>query len=81
MPELPETALYAPIKAFLEGQGYEVKSEIANCDVVALRDGEPPVIVELKSAFSLPLLLQGVRRQAISDCVYLAFPATVATAR
>ena len=37
MPELPETALYAPIKAFLEGQGYEVKSEISNCDVVALR--------------------------------------------
>ena len=81
MPELPETALYAPIKAFLEGQGYEVKSEISNCDVVALRESDAPVIVELKSAFSLPLLLQGVRRQAISDCVYLAFPAAAKRGR
>ena len=74
MPGPAESDLYDPIKALLEGQGYEVKGEVADCDLVALRDGEEPIIVELKTSFSLPLLLQGVRRQAVSDCVYLAFP-------
>ncbi len=71
-----ETELYPPIKRFLEGQGYEVKSEVGDCDVVAVRDGEEPVLVELKTSFNLPLVLQGVRRQAISDAVYLAFAAS-----
>jgi hypothetical protein len=35
-----ETELYPPVKALLEGQGYEVKSEIGAADVVAVRDGE-----------------------------------------
>lgn len=69
-----ETALYAPIKAYLEGQGYSVKSEIQGCDVVACRQAEPPVIVELKLALSMALLLQGVDRQAVTDAVYIAVP-------
>lgn len=69
----PETALYLPVKRFLEAQGYQVKSEVRDCDVVAVRGDEPPLIVELKTAFSLQLLLQGVDRQAMSDAVYLAF--------
>jgi len=69
-----ETALYPPIKSFLQAQGYEVKAEVTDCDVVALRDDEPPVIVELKLSLSLALLLQGVDRQAISDWVYVAVP-------
>jgi hypothetical protein len=71
---MAETDLYPPVKRFLEAQGYVVKGEIGACDVVALRDGEPPVIVELKTTFSLSLLLQGVDRQAVTDAVYLAFP-------
>ena len=55
-----ETDLAAPVAAFLAGQGYEVKSEVGSCDLVAMRGGEPPVLVELKSRFSLDLLLQGV---------------------
>jgi hypothetical protein len=70
-----ETDLYLPIKRFLEDQGYEVKSEIKSCDVVAVRNDESPVIVELKKSFTLPLLLQGVDRFAISDQVYLAVAA------
>lgn len=70
---MAETDLYPPIKRFLEGQGFTVKAEVTDCDVVALRGTEPPVIVELKSTFSLQLVLQGVDRQAISDAVYLAF--------
>jgi hypothetical protein len=72
MTRLRETDLYPPIKRFLESQGYEVKGEVADCDVVACRDGEDPVVVELKTAFSLPLVFQGIRRQAMTDLVYLA---------
>jgi hypothetical protein len=68
----PESELYPAVKAFLEAQGYAVKGEVNGCDVVAVRDGEPPVIVELKPAFNLALVLQGVDRLALSDRVYLA---------
>src|SRR6056297_2615689 len=69
-----ETELYPPIKAFLEGQGYEVKSEVEPTDVMACRDGDPPVIVELKTGFSLAHVHQGIARQTVSDIVYLAVP-------
>jgi hypothetical protein len=67
-----ETDLYLPIKAYLESQGYEVKSEVVGCDIVARRANEPALIVELKIGFTLPLVLQGVDRLALSDHVYLA---------
>ena len=69
-----ETELYAPVKAWLEGLGYEVKSEVGPADVVALREGADPAIVELKAGFSLTLLQQAVARQAITDLVYVAVP-------
>ena len=69
-----ESDLYPPVKAYLEAQGYEVKAEIGDCDVLAQRNDEPPVVVELKLSFSLPLVLQGVARQALFDHVYLAVP-------
>ena len=69
-----EQTLYPPVKAFLEAQGYEVKGEVNDCDVVAVRGEEPPVIVELKTGFSLPLVFQGIVRQGLSDNVYLAVP-------
>ncbi len=67
-----ETDLYQPVKSFLEAQGYEVKGEIGAVDVVGMREGDEPVLIELKLAFSLTLLQQGVARLAISDAVYLA---------
>lgn len=69
-----ETDLYAPVKTWLEGLGYEVKAEVGPADVVALRAGEEPLLVELKTGFSLTLLQQAVARQAISDAVYVAVP-------
>tara|TARA_R110000751_G_scaffold307896_1_gene433981 strand:+ start:1968 stop:2687 length:720 start_codon:yes stop_codon:yes gene_type:complete len=69
-----ETDLYAPIKLLLESQGYEVKSEIGAADVVAVREQEDPVIVELKTGFSLSLFHQAVERQKITDAVYVAVP-------
>jgi hypothetical protein len=69
-----EAALYPPVKKFLEAQGYVVKGEVRGCDLVARRGAEPPVIVELKLRFTLPLLLQGIDRLALSERVYLAVP-------
>lgn len=69
-----ETELYVPIKTFLEGQGYTVKAEVGAADVVACREDEPPVIVELKTGFSLSLVHQSIARQSISDAVYMAVP-------
>lgn len=69
---LREQALYPPVKALLERQGYEVKGEVGAADVVARRGEEPPVIVELKLRFSLALFHQAVARLAITDLVYIA---------
>jgi hypothetical protein len=68
----PEVTLYGPVKALLEAQGYVVKGEIVGCDVVGVRGDEPPVVVELKRAFGLALVLQGIDRLAMTDAVYLA---------
>ena len=67
-----ETDLYPPVKSFLEDQGYVVKSEVGAADVVALRGGEAPVIVELKLGFSLALFHQCIARLKVKDDVYLA---------
>lgn len=72
---MKETELYLPLKKFLEKQGYEVKGEVTDCDIVAIRGDDDPVIVELKTTFNLSLIFQSIDRQAISDCVYIAFPA------
>ncbi len=69
-----ETDLYRPIKLLLEGQGYEVKGEIGSADVVACRGNEAPIVVELKTGFSLSLFHQAVARQAVTDTVYIAVP-------
>lgn len=71
---MKEADLSAPVKAFLEAQGYEVKAEVGACDLMAVRGDEPPVVVELKLSFSLALVMQGVARQALFDAVYLAVP-------
>ncbi|MDX1563009.1 MAG: DUF2161 family putative PD-(D/E)XK-type phosphodiesterase, partial [Gammaproteobacteria bacterium] len=70
-----ETDLYEPVKRFLESRGYEVKGEVGPADVVAVRGDEPPVIVELKTGFSLSLIHQAIERQALTDSVYVAVPA------
>ncbi len=71
-----ESDLYAPLKAYLEGQGYEVKAEVGDCDLMARRGDEPPLVVEMKLTFSLALLMQGVDRQKMFETVYLAVPAS-----
>ena len=74
----PETSLYATVKAFLEAQGFRAKGEICGCDIVAVRDDEPPILViaELKLSFSLELVLQAVDRLRAADAVWLAVRAS-----
>jgi len=73
-PRIKETDLYPGVKRFLKNQGYSVKSEIEDCDIVAVRGDEQPVIVELKTSLGLGVVLQAVQRKAISDYVYVAVP-------
>ena len=73
-----EYDLYPAVKAFLEAQGYTVKAEVEDCDVVAIRGNEPLVVVEMKTTFSLSLVFQGIARQGLSDNVYLAVPSFTA---
>lgn len=78
MSGLNETALYDPVKRFLEAHGFAVKGEVCGCDVVAVRPGEPPLVViaELKLSFTLELVLQAVERLRSADQVYLAVVAS-----
>ncbi|MDX8431910.1 MULTISPECIES: DUF2161 family putative PD-(D/E)XK-type phosphodiesterase [Mesorhizobium] len=71
---MQETSLYVPVKRFLESLDFTVKGEVGGCDVVGLREGEPPVVVicELKLQFNLELVLQAVDRAAACDEVWLA---------
>ncbi len=73
-----ETSLYAAVKRHLEALGYQAKGEVCGCDIVAVREGEPPflVITELKLGFTLELVLQAVDRMAAADEVWLAVPET-----
>jgi hypothetical protein len=69
-----ETALYLPVKRFLEKLGFTVKGEVGGCDLVALSADDPPIVVigELKLSFNLELILQAVDRAAAADEVWLA---------
>ena len=76
MRTMKESDLYLPLKQFLESQRYEVKGEIGDCDVLALRGDEVPVIVELKLSLNLNVLLQAVERLSLTPKVYIGVPKT-----
>ncbi len=69
-----ETDLYPPIKRYLEEQGYDVKGEVGAVDIMAAREDDDPLIVELKVGFSLTLFHQAITRQSVTDAVYIAVP-------
>lgn len=78
---MAETDLYLPLKAFLENAGYSVKGEIVDCDLVGVKDADPPVVIvcEMKLAFNLELVMQGVKRASFCDEVWLAARASKTT--
>lgn len=71
---MKESDLYLPLKTFLESQNYGVKGEVHDCDVVAVRDDEAPVVVELKRSFNLQVVLQAVERLSLTPKVYIGVP-------
>jgi hypothetical protein len=68
-----ESDLDAPVRAYLEAQGYTVRSEVRHCDLCATL-GEDLVVIELKRSLNLDVILQATRRQRITDSVYVAVP-------
>jgi hypothetical protein len=71
---MKESDLYLPLKRFLESQDYEVKGEVQDCDVLAVRGEEAPVVVELKLSLNLDVILQAVDRLSITPKVYIGVP-------
>ncbi len=69
-----ESDLYPPLKRFLESQGYVVKGEVQDCDALAVRGEEAPVVVELKLSINLDVILQAVDRLALTPTVYIGVP-------
>ncbi len=70
---MKETDLFGPVSDYLSKQGYEVSAEVKDCDLVATRDDDL-IIVELKTSANMTLLIQAIKRQRISDSVYVAIP-------
>jgi len=71
---MKESDLYLPLKRFLESQNYEVKGEVQDCDLLAIRGEEAPVVVELKLSLNLNVLLQAVERLSLTPKVYIGIP-------
>jgi len=71
--KLQEVDLYKPIQTYFVHEGYEVYGEVKDCDIVAIK-AEELVVIELKLNLSVELLLQAVKRQRITDKVYVAIP-------
>jgi hypothetical protein len=71
---MTESDLYAPLKRMLEGQGFVVKGEVLECDVLAVRGDESPVVVELKRTLNLDVVLQAVARLSLTPKVYIGVP-------
>ena len=71
---MKESDLYLPLKEFLESQNYVVKGEVQDCDVLAIRGEEAPVIVELKLSLNLNVVLQAVDRLELTPKVYIGIP-------
>ena len=73
MDNLKESDLYSPVKLYLEQLGYDVKGEVKDCDMTAIKNDEL-IVVELKKGFTINLLSQAVKRQTVADSVYVAVP-------
>ena len=75
---MKETDLYNPIKVFFEAKGYEVKAEVTDCDVVALKKDEDTNDVKFTNVACRlfddnTCLCQNyaLRKQMVSGCVVL----------
>jgi hypothetical protein len=70
---MKETELYLPVKTLLIAQGFQVKAEIKDIDILGSKD-DFLCAVELKTKLSIKLIYQAIDRQKIVDQVYIAIP-------
>ncbi len=68
-----EEDMYGPIRDFFMQCGYQVNSEVNHCDVTAVKD-DRLIIVEMKTHLNLDVIIQAVKRQRLTDMVYVAVP-------
>ncbi len=68
-----EKEMFPIIKAYLVKHGYDVKAEVMHADIVAKKD-QDVIIIEMKTSFTISLIYQGLKREHLSDNVYLAIP-------
>ncbi|NMB38119.1 MAG: hypothetical protein GX994_00895 [Firmicutes bacterium] len=68
-----ETELYQPIHDYFVKLGFKVHAEVNGCDLTASKDGEL-IIIELKLNLNLDLLIQAVKRQRLTEYVYIVIP-------
>ena len=66
-----EKDLYKPVKRLFEENGFAVKGEIKDCDIIALKE-EELIVCELKMSFNLKLVYQLIDRKTITPLVYAA---------
>lgn len=70
---IKETDLYPPLQRHFTNLGFTVRSEVKDCDLVALKD-DALVIVELKTSINTSLLVQATSRLCATEWVYVAVP-------
>lgn len=68
-----ETDMYGAIKKYFEDQGFRVRSEVRDIDVVAQKK-DLLVGIEMKRGLTFELLIQAALRQKTCDLVYMAVP-------
>ena len=68
------TKLYDyPVKRLFENKGYTVNGEVCDIDLTA-SNGEELIAVEMKKSINMSLILQAIKRQRITEKVYVAVP-------
>ena len=68
-----EADMYAPLKAFFEGLGYDVRGEVKGIDMALVKENSLTA-VEMKKNFNATLLFQALDRQRLAAEVYVAIP-------
>ena len=70
---MKETDLFIPVKKLFLSQGFDVKGEVKDIDVIAYKK-DVMVGIELKTKISIKLIYQAIDRQKVLDQVYIAIP-------
>ncbi len=73
MNSFSESDLYEPVKKLFIEMGFDVRSEVKDCDIVAVKQ-ENTIVAELKKSFNITLVYQLLQRQTFCKNVYAVIP-------